>query len=153
LLAELEASLGTGRVGVLCWADSHRPEAQSVLRSVVLDDAGRPPSLVVAPQHEGELEWPWWWSSTPTRLLSQPWPLGSISAGALVTIAHERYLVDRIRFELRLDRVQWWTPTPLSRDYARAWLYGARGGAQEHVEAWIYVEPGRSRCFLHGWFD
>lgn len=144
LLAELSATLGPERVGVLRWADSHRPEAQSVLVPVATGpleqareamDAGGPPRV--------------------TRLLAAPVTLGRLAAGQLVMLEQHPFVVDRVEFEARLDRVEWWTGTPVSRDYLRVGLQpkGARDPSHEHADAWAYLEPGSELAWLQGWFE
>ena len=160
LLAELEASLGPERVGVLCSVDSHRPEAQSALVPVELSRTGTASAgRVVARVGRLELGTPTLShglpSSVPTRLLPEPVLVGRIERGGVVAIEHELYVIDRLRLVSRIDRVEWWTPDPVSRDYARAWVHtaGSRPGQREHGEAWVYLERATGRGFVHGWFE
>jgi protein ImuB len=160
LLAELEASLGPERVGVLCSVDSHRPEAQSMLVPVELSRPSSPstgrtlvrvgrPELGTPPLRHGLPP------SVPTRLLPEPVLVGRLERGGIVAIEHELYVIDRLRLVSRIDRVEWWTPDPVSRDYARAWVHtaGSRSGQREHGEAWVYLERATGRGYVHGWFE
>ncbi|KYF80994.1 hypothetical protein BE11_30065 [Sorangium cellulosum] len=78
------------------------------------------------------------------------------------------YAIERLSFVMRIDAVEWWTPTPASRDYARAWLVSGapsgrapgrlgelrpRDGASSSScgEAWIYVDRATGEAFLQGW--
>jgi protein ImuB len=141
LLGELSAWLGAGRVGVLHVADSHRPEAQSSLVPVV--PGGR---------HGGNEATS---MSEPTRLLAQPLYVGKLEQGQLLSIDRDLFVVDRLRLRARIDRVEWWTSDPVSRDYARAWIHtaGRDGGTNEHGEAWMFVDRATRRGYLHGWFE
>lgn len=149
LLAELSAWLGPGRVGTLRWADSHRPEAKSVLVPV---DPLRKPSATVPARPAGPV---WLQAPEPTRLLTLPSYLGKLKAGELVSVDSGWFIIDRLRLDMRLDRVEWWTSEPLSRDYARAWLHtgAADHSASEYSEAWVFVDRTTGRGFLHGWFE
>jgi protein ImuB len=162
LLAELEASLGAERVGVLRSVDSHRPEAQSALVPVAFSHTdvaqrGRTPTCIRQPVLESPASRsdPWLHVPVPTRLLPEPLPVGRIVRGEIVAIEHELYVIDRLRLDSRIDRVEWWTPAPVSRDYARAWVHtsGVRQGQREHGEAWIYLERATGQGFVHGWFE
>ncbi len=155
LLAELEAWLGRGRVGVLRRQDSHRPEAQS--RLVPLEPAslrtgrrasGEPAALRLAERSP-------LWLPEPTRLLPAPLWVGPVEHGGLLSAEGRLYSIERLRFVTRIDGVEWWTAKPVCRDYFRV---GLRAGSErkhrhEHSEAWVYLEPARQRGFLHGWCD
>src|SRR4029077_3227461 len=74
--------------------------------------------------------------SPPTRLLPTPVELSSvISAGSTLVLGHTLYTIDRLRFEQRLDAVEWWS-RPVARDYLRLWLTSETGGLQ----ALVYVD-------------
>jgi len=137
VLAELQADVGKDRVGVLALEGSHRPEKRSRLVPVtkallagagvgarrVDGDAGRATEEPRLP--------------VPTRLLPKPVPFDApLRPGATVSIDHRLYTVERITFESRLDRVEWWTKTPISRDYLHVWL---RGGCSV-LELSVYID-------------
>ncbi|NUQ72842.1 MAG: DNA polymerase Y family protein [Polyangiaceae bacterium] len=147
LLAELSAEIGAERVGVLEVLDSHRPEARSRLMPA---DLQAPPALL-APEALSE------GPSEPTRLLPEPLPIGRVELGRTVTIDGQAYVIERLRFEMRLQSVEWWTETPASRDYARAWLVAVKSpqGAPRSVaaEAWIFVDRTTGEGYLQGWSE
>jgi protein ImuB len=108
----------------------------------------------------------------PARLLAQPIPLGRVGRGAIVAVDRHLYAIERLSFVMRIDAVEWWTPTPASRDYARAWLVSGspsgraaparlgelrppRDGASASScgEAWIYVDRATGEAFLQGWCE
>jgi protein ImuB len=99
--------------------------------------------------------------SPPSRLLAKPIPLGRVGRGAIVAIDRHLYTIERMRFVMRLDGVEWWTAAPASRDYLRAWLVSGspagkpREGASPVFagEAWIYVDRTTGEAFLQGWCE
>jgi protein ImuB len=141
LLAELSAWIGTGRIGVLRAVDSHRPEAQSPLVPI---DPTRRLQPVAAPR-----------VIVPTRLLPQPLLVGKLEPGGLISVDRDLFVLDRLRLTGRIDRIEWWTSEPLSRDYAQAWLHtaGRDGQPHEHGRAWVYVDRRTGAGALHGWFE
>jgi protein ImuB len=173
LLAELSAEIGAERVGVLEIADAHRPEARSRLAPAADEAAARGAPRArgadpgAASPDGGEAP-----ALEPARLLAQPIPLGRVGRGTIVAIDRHLYAIERLSFVMRLDAVEWWTPTPASRDYARAWLVSgspsgraaqARPGelrplrdgasASSCGEAWIYVDRATGEAFLQGWCE
>ncbi|WP_438019034.1 DNA polymerase Y family protein [Sorangium sp. So ce315] len=182
LLAELSAEIGQERVGVLEIADAHRPEARSRLVPVEDEAAARSSAAAraraaaerAAAEQGGSAvggnadgaEPP---APEPARLLPQPIPLGRVGRGAIVAVDRHLYAIERLSFVMRIDAVEWWTPTPASRDYARAWLVSGspsgraaparlgelrpRDGASASScgEAWIYVDRATGEAFLQGW--
>lgn len=145
LLAELSGQLGEGRVGVLRVGDSHRPEARSEL--VPIDPSSRP----AAPQKPENASAEPWSLAEPTRLLPHPIEIHERRPrpGGLLPLSNRLYLVDRVEQRTRIDGVEWWTPEPVRRDYARLTLHAG----EEHTEAWVYRDRHSGRCYLHGWFE
>lgn len=154
VLAELTADIGEERVGVLSLVDAHRPEAQSALGAALPEQAShskrkgkkaKAPSP--APKSSLRKTEPPIWSrlpSPPTRLLPNPVELSSvISAGSTLMLGHTLYTIERLRFEQRLDAVEWWS-WPVARDYLRLWLNSESGG----LEALVYVDRHTGRRFL-----
>lgn len=162
LLAELSAEIGAERLGTLEIVDAHRPESRSRLAPADTTGLAEP-----TPQEEpGAL-------ADPTRLLPEPIPLGRVQEGSIITLEGRRYCVERLSFELRLHAVEWWTPSSVSRDYARAWLverseprgpsagrrgpgFGAPLGdasppARPCGEAFVFVDRSTGEAFLQGW--
>jgi protein ImuB len=155
VLAELMADIGEEHVGVLGLVDAHRPEAQSELGAALPEQAhakrkakktrnepGRAPAKSTLRKTEPPI-----WSrlpSPPTRLLPNPVELSSvISAGSTLVLGHTLYTIERLRFEQRLDAVEWWS-RPVARDYLRLWLQSESGG----LEALVYVDRHSGRRFL-----
>jgi len=159
VLAELSADIGEEQVGVLGLVDAHRPEAQSKLGAAL--PAGNSPSKRAAgrakkhrhapppasPKSSLRKTEPPIWSrlpSPPTRLLQTPLELSTvISAGSTLVLGHTLYTIERLRFEQRLDAVEWWS-RPVARDYLRLWLSSETGG----IEALVYVDRHTGRRYL-----
>jgi len=145
LLAELSAWLGADRVGTLQIANSHRPEARSVLLPWS-DSAPKKKSTPPAPV-------PLFFTE-PTRLLPCPLPIGSIQPGSLISLPLKNaqpgnvFVLDGLRLSSRIDVVEWWTASPVCRDYARAWIHAD----DQHSQAWIYRDRRTGQAYLHGWF-
>ncbi len=154
VLAELSADIGEEQVGVLSLVDAHRPEAQSALGAALPTESAhhkrkraRGESARVSPKSSLRKTEPPIWSrlpSPPTRLLPNPVELSSvISAGSTLVLGHTLYTIERLRFEQRLDAVEWWS-RPVARDYLRLWLNSESGG----LEALVYVDRHSGRRFL-----
>jgi protein ImuB len=164
LLAELSAHIGPQRVGTLSIIDSHRPESQSRLtpvdwsRSRSADSSSADSSKRLTYDRLDSILNP-----KPTRILPRPIDIGKLTIGGLVSAAqsvHGLFIVDRLRLSARIDRVEWWSSSPVSRDYARAWLHTNLRSKKPHVadqpeygEAWMYVDRTTRRGFLHGWYE
>lgn len=156
LLAELSADIGQDRVGVLEVAQAHRPEARSKFVPLVDHDpkkAQQPP-----PNDFDETAVP-----EPTRLFATPLPLGRITKGAVVAVEGRMYVVEHVRFAMRLDGVEWWTKDPASRDYGIAWFVAGpgtssansgKGGTQPaRTLAWVYVDRATGEGYLQGYCE
>ncbi len=179
LLAELSAEIGPERVGLLAIADAHRPEARSRLQPIATGVSnGRG---TVRRGGQGQLSFPGAWSAQPrpepgmdpVRLLPTPIPLGRIRNGAVVAVDQQLFAVEGMRLLMRLDKVEWWTRSPASRDYVRAWLSSGDGKARvERMrdleggahpaskppagacgEALLYVDRKTREVFLQGWIE
>jgi protein ImuB len=148
LIAELSAELGEDKVGTLELCDSHRPEAKSKLSPARLEPAARASAkkarLRKAEPSFAELP------GAPTRLLPEPCELHSpLRIGVSLAIERSLYTIEHLRFEQRLDAVEWWGHAPVTRDYVRLWLQGASGG----FEAVAYVDRSTGRRYLHALAD
>lgn len=159
LLAELAGDLGKDKVGVLKLEGSHRPERKSrlssaseaILPSFRRDNTRREtgsPSSLESPsaslRESAERR------EAPTRLLPRPIAFDApLRAGVTVSVEHRLFSVESVRFEKRLDAVEWWTPEPVSRDYARVWLRGASGG----LEAIVYVDRNTGARMIQAFAD
>lgn len=141
LLAELSSEIGPDNVGVLELRSVHRPEARTEL--VRLDDVSplakrSPPRSVVSD------------AEFPTRVLPKPVPLQPMPGGRFtVFIDNQLFTIAKSKLMMRLDQVEWWTPAPVCRDYARVWLTSGC----KNVEGWIFTDRLTGRTFLHGYYD
>jgi len=141
LLAELSAEIGADRVGTLRIEASLRPEARSSLVPIT--------STLSRPAPGRPVPGP---GTSITRLLPAPIPLGParIAIHAALHGLHPLvFQVDRIVFDTRLRGVQWWTPSPVDRDYLHLWL--RTGVAPSGACAWCYVDRHHNQLMLHGW--
>ena len=148
LIAELSAELGEEHVGTLELCDSHRPEAKSKLSPALAESPtsaiSKKPRLRKTEPSFAELP------GAPTRLLPEPCELhGPLRVGSSLAIERSLYTIDRLRFEQRLDAVEWWGHAPVTRDYVRLWLQGASGG----FEAVAYVDRSTGRRYLQALAD
>ena len=148
LIAELTAELGEDKLGTLQLVDSHRPEAKSKLSPAELTPQRRGSSktahLRKAEPSFAELP------GAPTRLLTEPCELhGPFRVGVSLALDRSLYTIEHLRFEQRLDAVEWWGQAPITRDYVRLWLQGASGG----FEAVAFVDRTTGRRYLHALAD
>jgi protein ImuB len=148
LIAELTTELGEDKVGTLKLVDSHRPEAKSKLSPASVDPVARPRAKKarVRKAEPSFAERP----GAPTRLLPEPCELHApLRVGVSLALDRRLYTIEQLRFEQRLDAVEWWGNTPVTRDYVRLWLQGASGG----FEAVAYVDRATGRRYLHAIAD
>ena len=149
LIAELVADLGEDKVGTLELVDSHRPEAKSLLKPAVVETAELRSSSKRSRRRKAEpsfAELP----GAPTRLLTEPCELhGPLRVGVSVAVERRLYTILHLRFEQRLDAVEWWGQAPVARDYVRLWLQGASGG----FEVVAFVDRKTGRRYLHALAD
>jgi|SRR6266545_325080 len=142
LLAELSSEIGKDNVGVLELSSVYRPEGRT--RLVPLNDISRPVEVDRGLEHTASD------AEFPTRLLSKPVPLTTTPHHDLVvSIDHQLYTVRNATPSMRFEDVEWWTPSPMSRDYMRVWL----NSGSKNVQAWIFVDRKTGQAFLHGYFD
>lgn len=163
VLAELAADIGEEQVGILSLVDAHRPEAQSALGAAIpagtrakrkgTRRAGtRGEAAHASAKSSLRKTEPAIWArlpSPPTRLLPKPVELSSVlSAGSTLLLGHTLYTIEQLRFEKRLEAVEWWSK-PVARDYLRLWLSSDSGG----LEALVYVDRYTGRRFLQAVAD
>src|SRR5690606_21754213 len=109
LLAELSAEIGPSSFGVLRLVATYRPEARSRL-SPPFARGERGSSLTLDEQF-------------PLRLLPCPHPLWQpLAVGESICVGGCSFRIEELRRALRFDQVEWWTDSPLYRDYACVWL-------------------------------
>ncbi|MEO8901618.1 MAG: hypothetical protein ABI488_07630, partial [Polyangiaceae bacterium] len=162
LIAELVAELGEEKVGTLKLVDSHRPEAKSKLSPAQLErekphsargkratrgtQSGVPDGARLRKTEPSFAELP----GAPTRLLTEPCELHApLRVGVSLAIDRSLYTIEHLRFEQRLDAVEWWGHAPVTRDYVRLWLQGSSGG----FEALAFVDRMTGRRYLHALAD
>ncbi len=142
LLAEVSAEIGKDNVGVLELSSLHRPEART--RLVPLHDVSRRAKVDVTLEHTASD------AEFPTRLLSKPIPLTTTpNRGLVVSIDHQLFTVQNATQSMRFEDVEWWTPSPVCRDYMRVSLTSC----SKNVQAWVFVDRRTGQSFLHGYFD
>lgn len=157
VLAELIAEVGEDRVGVLRKVDTHRPEAQSALFPVTMpgltprkrrvDRARSKPEAPRAAQVSLPASGK---KSPPTRFLPEPLRLDiALRVGATVPLDRRLYTIERLEFEERLHAVEWWTKTPVARDYLRLFLRSTEG----LLEALVYVDRESGKRYLQAVAD
>ena len=148
LIAELASEIGDEKVGTLKLVDSHRPEAKSKLSQAALEAATsrslHSPRLRKTEPSFAELP------GAPTRLLTEPCELHApLRVGVSLAIDRSLYTIEHLRFEQRLEAVEWWGRSPVTRDYVRLWLQGISGG----FEALAYVDRNTGRRYLQAVAD
>ncbi len=156
LLAELGADIGKERVGVLSLVDSHRPEKKSELVPALADPESphRRRKTKKTKREPLPLRKVKSMAKSPgiaaTRCFPEPLALGSaLRIGSTLSIDHRLYTIEEIHFVERLESVEWWTGSPVTRDYVSLWLEGLEGG----IEALVYVDRESGRRFLHAVVD
>ena len=153
LLAELSADIGKNRVGILEVVDSHRPEKNSRLRAALSDKSSAlpAPARKSRPRSTGSAETGYArLPGAPARLLPRPVPFEApLRKGATALVGSRFYSVERVRFEHRLDAVEWWANQDVARDYFRVWLRHADGG----FESLIYVDRSSGKRYLQAILD
>ena len=152
LLAELSAEIGKENVGVLEVVPVHRPETRTKL-AALQDVSGvakrvrpaRTPEkgLSTIADHLSDAEF-------PIRMLPKPVPFTVLPGdGSSVSIDHHLFTVKRTSHFVRFDEVEWWTASPVCRDYVRVWLTSGK----KNVEAWVFTDRLTKKTYVHGYFD
>jgi protein ImuB len=153
ILAELAADIGEQRVGVLKVMDSHRPEHASTLVPALPNSghhksrakkARKPEAVqVTAPEGAARLV------HRLTRLLFEPVPFEApLRVGATVALDRRLYTIEALRFEQRLEAVEWWV-SAVNRDYVRVELRGEAG----LVEGLVFVDRNTGKRYFQGIAD
>lgn len=77
-----------------------------------------------------------------------------LEVGATLSFGRRLYAVTEVRFESRLDGVEWWTPHPVSRDYWRVTLESqSLKGQRESFDALVFVDRLKGGYYLQGIYD
>ncbi len=155
LVAELSADLGVAAVGRLEAHDSHLLEKSSCFvpihqladeRRVDSRGASGESRLDVAADTcsseqpgcaalEGPAEESARSCRVPTRLVSPIEFKAPLKEKEILVLDQRAYVIEAIRFEERLEAVEWWAPSPVSRDYFRLWLSSLSTSASAFTSA------------------
>lgn len=172
VVAELAADIGETNVGVLEVLDAHRLETRSTLVPAVAPGAGSrrgkkgskprgpgPRSATPLSVHvsgsplevvEGGNAGAGAVCSPLTRLLPEPVRLDSpLRIGATLAVDRRLYTIEALRFEHRLHAAEWWTGSPVMRDYVRVWLKSVDGV----IEALVYLDRESGKRYLQAVAD
>jgi protein ImuB len=158
LINELAADIGNDRLGTLTTGNSHLPEKHSSLRPITkLGTAASEKSRVrsrrkPAPgaMEQLNLQRSAFSKHPPNRLFNNPRLLrGPIKKGALISVGTSLYSVESMEFECRLERIEWWSGSNLSRDYWRVGLSNKSG----YLNALVYFNRDTEECFLQALYD
>jgi protein ImuB len=130
LVAELEAELGPGKVGVLTLTNRWLPHERSRLVPIGSPGIAVPRALSSPDSPKGALLSG---APEPTRLLGQPIALDEVCEP---------------RIHVRQESAEWWTRGMAVRgDYATMWIDSI--GAM----AWIEIDRRRNQAWIRGWMD
>ena len=98
---------------------------------------------VVAPEGGFEL------AHRLNRLLPEPIAIEApLRLGATLALGRRLYTIESLRFEQRLEAVEWWTGA-VNRDYVRVGLRGAEGV----LEGLVYVDRESGKRYWQGVAD
>lgn len=97
----------------------------------------------------------------PTRLLSPIEFNAPLKEKELVVLERRAFVIQSIQFEERLEAVEWWAPSPVSRDYFRLWLaaspVASRAASQtvrgDGVEVLVYLNRDDGRKYVQALYD
>jgi protein ImuB len=199
LLAELSAEIGAESIGRISSQDSHLLEKSSCLQPVSTAELMRsavssstavslstavlePDPRSLQPFHRQHLSAPENISpepdelclpQLPTRLIQPAIEIHApIRKSELWVIGERAYVVQDVRFEQRLESVEWWECTRVFRDYFRVWLvcassrfaspvaHRSSGGPSPHpsrdvsgLEVLVYRDRERGKSYLQALFD
>jgi hypothetical protein len=180
LVAELEADVGSDAVGMLATDDSHLLEKSSWLAPIgFAANSGAPVSLaaqrgsdapgwnvgtsyadggsssnLTATRDHGSVELSL--QRLPTRLLLNPLELMSdIEPGELWVLEQRAFIVKDVRFEERLEAIEWWENEPVYRDYYRVWLTTVehKQRAREGIEVLAYFDRASGKSHVQAVYD
>ncbi len=130
LCAELQAQLGHENVGVLSAIPSHLLERSSALcpDCTVLTVHALTPFSLGSPRlaHRTAL--------LPPRALTQPiFVPQPLERGASFEWQGKLCQIQHIQFQQRIEQVDWWNSSPISRDYYRVWIEPVRERSSKYA--------------------
>ena len=144
LVSELAADLGSSAVGLLQVNSSHLLEKSTSLVE-----------FRCAREGAGRLEWASPELLIPTRILQVPIGVDvPLRKRELLMLGARAYLVSEIRFEQRIEAVEWWEAPRIFRDYYRIWLSAVNGGStREGLEALVYRDREDGQTYVQAVYD
>jgi protein ImuB len=158
LMAELSADIGEAAVGMLEAHESHLLEKSSCFVPLhQLTAEGRAPGSAYTPAHSSrahssDVRIPEDARDTfgedleasairqPTRLISPIEFKAPLREKEIVVLDQRAFVIEAIQFEERLEAVEWWAATPVSRDYFRLWLSSLRAASRARAPCIVHVE-------------
>jgi protein ImuB len=129
LVAELEAELGPGRVGILALTNRWLPHERSRLIPIGSSPIAVPHVLASPDSPRGSLLSG---AVEPTRLLVRPIPFGN-------------GVEPKVR--VRQASVEWWTGEVRTCDFATAWIDSIP------AMAWVEIDARSRQAWIRGWMD
>ncbi len=160
LFGELASDIGAQNFGVLRLADSHKPEKVTLLspvgpgktsykrgrRSRKRDENVSPENLELPTTVRSDVDT----TDLPNRLLPQAMAVnGRFRAGDLLPLGQQIYTIAQVKFQRRLDAVEWWSKEPCSRDYVQLVLTSKSG----QLQVLAYVDRITQQRYIQGWYD
>ena len=86
-----------------------------------------------------------------------------LAKNELVVLEQRAFVIEAIAFEQRLESVEWWEPSPVSRDYYRLWLASttpsrssaspSREGSREGLEVLVYRNRDDGKKYIQALYD
>lgn len=163
LVNELSADVGDAAVGVLETNESHLLEKSSCFVPLQRLQASRArPAERGLPSGEPSSGPRARSARLPTRLISPIELDAPLEKSELVVIAQRAFVIESVRFEERLESVEWWASTPVSRDYFRVWLSALSAGAsvsalprrgRDGLEVLVYLNRDNGKKYVQAIFD
>ena len=99
----------------------------------------------------------------PTRLLSPIEFNAPLKEKEIVVLERRAFVIESIRFEERLEAVEWWASSPVTRDYFRLWLVASSSpyrtalprpsGNDGGVEVLVYLDRDDGKKYVQALFD
>lgn len=129
LVAELEAELGPGSVGMLALTNRWLPRERSRLIPIGSARIEVPHAITSPDSPKGSLLSG---ADEPTRLLVRDIPLDDSA---------------NLRIEVHQASVEWWTGKARARDLGTAWI------GSIPAMAWIAIDRRSRRAWIRGWMD
>lgn len=86
----------------------------------------------------------------PSRMLPKALVVQTrFRVGELLPLGPKLYTISKVKFQRRLESVEWWSNEPCSRDYLQLWLSSAQG----ELQVLAYVDRVTQTRYVQGWYD